>query len=133
MRRIVTIILCAVMATVIGCGGAKGPRKYRVKGTVTFDGETIDKGYIIFQPKALDDKAEGGEIVDGMFEVIAMPGDKKVEITGTKSHFEKTPKGDEIEVEQNYIPARYNAKSILTAEVTEDAKSNDFEFELKSK
>src|SRR4029453_19051616 len=106
MRHLlIPVLFAAVMS---GCGGSDGPITYKVSGTITCDGEPIEKGYIIFHPAEPDDRAEGGDIVDGQYALRAMAGMKKVEIRGTRLTDEKGTKGEPLE--ENFLPARYNTE-----------------------
>lgn len=132
MLRFLGIGLVLLGLAAVGCGGAAGPRKYDVSGNVTFDGEPIKKGYVIFQPVTPHDRAEGAEIINGKFALKAMAGEKKVEIRGARPKEEPGPKGDTVRTEENFVPDRYNKNTELTAKVTENAKQNEFDFRLKS-
>jgi len=66
---------------VIGCGGSDT----RISGTVSYDGEPISKGQIVFMPADGKGTPEGGEIVDGKYTVKAIsPGKKIVQISAAK-------------------------------------------------
>jgi hypothetical protein len=128
MRHLLLVALCAMMS--FGCSGSEGPKTYKVSGTVTCDGEPIEKGYIIFHPVEPGDRTEAGDIADGEYVLRTMAGMKKVEIRGTRLTEEKGTKGEQLE--ENFVPARYNTETTLSAEVTEDEPSNRFDFELES-
>ena len=105
------------------------------------EGQPLKEGPISFFPQ-LDTKGPtaGASIVDGKFTINAkkgpLPGKFHVQITATRLTGRKIPApppgcGYTCEIEQ-YLPARYNTKSELEAEVTEDGP-NRFEFDLSSK
>lgn len=52
MRSFVVLSVCVLVSA--GCGGAdeKGPSRYRVSGTVKFDGKPIPSGTIYFETSA---------------------------------------------------------------------------------
>lgn len=126
------LFVCLLSALAVGCGGPRGPKTYDVSGNVTFDGQPIKKGYIIFQPTSAEDRAAGGEIVDGRYNLKAQPGEKKVEIRGSRPSGKKGTKDDDLE--ENYIPENYNAKTELKAEVTtSSAENKNLDFTLKPK
>ena len=66
---LVPLLLCT--AVLSGCGnGADGPSRYVVTGTVTYDGQPVPRGYVIFMPN--NDKGTTGstsraKIVDGKY------------------------------------------------------------------
>ena len=114
---------------IVCCGnsGTKPTDKYRVSGTVTFDGQQIPKVYLVLRPADETRAADGGKIVDGRFEFLANPGAKNVVIDASRPE----PIDPEMESPRPifYIPSRYNTKTELTAEVKTEGE-NRFEFVL---
>jgi hypothetical protein len=51
-RRAVAMTCALLMAASAGCSGETGPRRYRVRGTVTYDGQPLQFGRISFVPDA---------------------------------------------------------------------------------
>lgn len=65
------VLLVAGLVSVSGCERQEGPRRYRVTGTVTCDGQPVSNGYITFLPDASkDNEGPGGsaEIVNGKYD-----------------------------------------------------------------
>lgn len=62
-RRRLFVLVAAVVATVafVGCGGDTGPVLYPVLGTVTVDGQPLEKAGVAFQP----DESQGNTL--GLF------------------------------------------------------------------
>jgi hypothetical protein len=103
-----------------------------VTGTVTLDGQPLKEGKIFFveddgRPPA------GADVTNGAFTLSAYPGKKRVQIlawqmvmdtSGMEEHTDPVPR--------NYLPERFNTKTTLGAEVTEEG-ANDFKFEVFSK
>lgn len=143
--RWATTGLLYISVTLVGCGGSDG--RLGLKGTVTLDGQPLTEGAIVFIPEpGTQGPAAGGKIVDGQFTVAAakgtMTGAFRVKITALrktgKKVFDPTAQmqgsgaRDELVDElKQYIPARYNSKSELTADVVDGGK-NRFEFALDS-
>lgn len=129
--------LAAFLLLLVTCGCSGDP--YRaISGKVTVDDQPLEKGVITLYPLG-EGTTVGGEIVDGKFELAKesgpSPGNYRVEIlafkaTG-KTEFD-IDEQKEIDIEVQYLPARYNTKSELTAEITPDGE-NSFEFPLESK
>ena len=120
-----------------GCGGHDGRRA--IEGTVTLDGEPLAKGTITFRPQpGTSSPTAGATISGGRFSV---PGDKsvlagtfRVEIIATRKTGKKSQDpilGIMVDEVEQYLPARYNQQSELTAEVT-DAKRTPLNFALTS-
>lgn len=124
------------LAVSIACSAALGcPRgrveepTYDVSGTVTFDGAPLADGFINFESETPDGQPTGSaKIIKGSYATKSRAGKKKVTITSNKPTGEKDSGGFDITV--NWLPAKYNAESKLSAEVTADGP-NKFDFPLK--
>ncbi len=125
------------MAVLIcGCGHSKKELPtYGVSGTVNLDGKPLAEGEIYFVTK------ETGQIdivpvKDGKFEGDAKAGSRRVEIRAYNIETPKPPADmPDLKMEPtktNYLPAKYNTNSTLTADVSAD-KPNEFTFDLASK
>jgi hypothetical protein len=82
-------LACALLAG--GCSGNEGPKTYRVSGTVTFDGQPIPMGTIVFTPdfSKQNDGTQGvAAIKDGKYDTQVtggmgtVGGPMKVSLTG---------------------------------------------------
>jgi len=117
----VTIVLL-LLATLffVGCGSSGGLDVQPVRGKVTFDGEPISEGRILFRAVDGDKRAFSAEIVGGQYQVETLPGKMTVEITASRlipGKFDESNPGEKVPVGEMYIPARYNSQTELTAEV----------------
>ena len=65
-------LLSLCCACCIGCG-SRGPTQVALNGTVTFDGQAIKQGKIVFEPIG-SGKMSVGEIIDGSYEISAKTG-----------------------------------------------------------
>jgi hypothetical protein len=124
------LVLLLAAAALGGCGGG-GPKMVKVTGTATVDEAPLVDGSITFRPTGAEGKPEGGTIKDGRFELAVSPGSYKVEISATRPVAGAKDMGMGGPVE-NYIPARYNAKTELTADV-KTSGPNELKFGLRSK
>jgi hypothetical protein len=134
-----------LLVAVAGCGlgGTSTPRE-PVSGTVTFDGHPLEAGTIQFQPAG---RAEGvaswATITAGRFDIpraegpvpgkymVAIfnaPGDRPA--GGSADATVPVPRSRNRSARTDAIPARYNARSELTAEVKAGGP-NSFTFDLK--
>jgi hypothetical protein len=106
-----------------------------VAGSVRYDGQPVAVGTITFLP--MDEKGVkcGGRIADGRYTIEPrfgpMAGPHRVEIhwarpTGKKK---KNEFGEVFDVTQEGLPAKYNTKSKLTAQVKAEANTIDFDLE----
>jgi hypothetical protein len=122
-----------------GCGSSDGLNRQAVSGTVTFDGQVLDSGAILFEPATVESgTAVGATIKSGSFAISgsqgAVPGVYRVRIYAS-SGIQALPAKDQSEraprpmVER--LPEKYNSSTELRATVVSN-RSNDFRFELHS-
>lgn len=125
-----SLLRCAWFAllallTLVGCGDGKT----EVSGMATFDGQPIETGTISFVP--LNDPAaasDAGEINNGAFEIAVSPGEKKVVIRASRPITNAAANDpDAANLREDYIPAKYNRQSELTATITPDTEPLRFE------
>jgi hypothetical protein len=123
-----------------GCGpGVEG--RYPVRGKVSYNGELVASGSIVFVPADPDAKGvirAGGTITDGEYDIPAKygpyPGAHKVEIVWRRPTGRKITADDPpvlIDERVNVIPAKYNEQTELTVEIARD--ENVFDFALTGK
>jgi hypothetical protein len=130
-------LLCvfAVIAGLAGCDG--GPKRYAVSGEVKWRGRPLDHGAIIFLPEDPSLGASGGAMIkDGQYNVPARdglpPGHYKVMITSADPSNAPDPDalpGPSGPLPKDRVNPKYNAQTILTAEVTAEGP-NKFNFDV---
>ena len=131
------IILAAAVLSLFGCGN--DGQQLGSEGTVQLDKAPLQEGYITFTPQ-LDTSgpSAGSRIENGRFSIESeggtFVGTFRVEITAMRKTGRKIsdPIGQLVDELEQYLPARYNKQSELTAKVTKEGP-NKFEFELQSK
>jgi len=119
--------------------GCTPSNRHAVQGTVTLDDQPIEKGTITFRPLAgTEGPTSGSEIVDGNYSISAeqgiFAGEFRVEITAdrdTGRTWTDPDRGTVFPVYEQYLPARYNQQSELTAEITA-GDDNSLDFTLTS-
>jgi hypothetical protein len=133
-------VRCNWLVIFLVCGlGCNGGENYQpMTGSVTVDNKPLEKGVITFYPNG-PGTTVGGEVVAGKFELAqeqgATPGKYRVEIVAYRATAKMEFDVDlnaKVPVEVKVLPARYNVKSELEAEVV-DGGNNEFEFKLDSK
>ena len=130
----------ALACLTISAGCGKDSPRRAIDGTVSLDGAPLAKGYISFRPEfGSPGPTAGAEIVDGKYSISTeggtFAGKFRVEITASRPSGRKVPDrftGQLVEDYTQYLPARYNSESELTAEVKEEG-DNLFDFTLESK
>lgn len=131
-----------------GCGDGtdESPhgRRVAVEGVVYLDDKPLERATILFMPASGDRTVVATDhIVNGSYNIPAdrgpLIGKMRVEIRAEGKDFaefeaemKKNPR-KKFRPETVKIPARYNDKSELTVDVTEDAETNQFVFRLQSK
>jgi hypothetical protein len=128
-------LLAALVALAAGATGCSKSRGVALEGKVSYGGQPVDVGSIVFIPTGGEGISTGGLIEKGSYKVDAKigpaPGPHRVEIhwkkgTGKKS---KNEYGEEIERRQEALPERYHAESTLTADIKAGKNVIDFELE----
>lgn len=133
MKALSFLLLAAVICQ-LGCSSEVGPVTETVSGTVTLDGAPLEKGQIRFSP--LDGLSSGGAgiIENGKYSFKTPHANMKVEIMSFQEipgkMIEPNP-GEKIPATRQIIPAKYNEKTELTADVKTD--QTEFNFELTGK
>jgi hypothetical protein len=131
------VLWTALLILLAGCGRSG---RHGLEGTVTLDGQPLPLGAIRFVPQpGTGGPSAGGEIRDGAFAIDSdkgvFGGSFRVEITASRKTGNKVrdrATGEAADIHAQFLPARYNSSSELTAEVQEDGP-NRFEFALHSK
>jgi hypothetical protein len=117
----------ALAIVAVGCG--RGDGFVASTGSVTFDGTPVATGAISFHPLEQGTAPQGAQIIGGRFRIRTLPGRYRVEIVAGRPQAggeELTPGMPRLE---QYIPKRYNAASVLEADVTPRGR-NAFTFDL---
>lgn len=126
-----------LVGLISGCGPAGGT--VSVRGHVTFDDESISEGTIAFVPSgATSGSSTGGPIQNGTYslgkDAGLVPGTYTVEIRASRKTGEIVPAvppaTGEVEVSEQFIPAKYNSESTLEAQV--QSGENELDFNLRS-
>ncbi len=125
MKRLPLLLLFSVL---FASGCKSGDGKVDVSGTVTFNGKPVEEGTVQFVHTA--DTADTVTITNGKYATRIPPGSKKIAVHGYRKTGEllrdPTDKQSGYPVVSNYIPAKFNDQSELTAEVSASGGTHDF-------
>jgi len=134
-----TLALVASCLVVLSGCGDQGTTT--VQGKVTFEGQPVESGKIIFEPADRIGATAGGKIEQGTYQFVGpktiSSGDKIVRITAVRKTGRQVAEGppaaadsmvDELE---RYIPAIYNRNSTLRREII-SGQANEHDFDLKA-
>jgi hypothetical protein len=132
------LALCGVLSLLTGCGSNVGGN-VAVSGNVTYDGEPLKTGQVVFEPRGPGRMAIG-QLVDGRYSIAAergpLPGGYVVRITASRPSGETASAGptggNELrEVYEQFVPAKYNDGSELSIDI-ESQPSVTHDFDLHS-
>jgi len=118
-RLMMACRLCAfagiLLLFIVGCRPT-GSATYTVMGTVTFDGELVAEGDIVFSSFDGNGVPHAGKILNGSYQLEATSGEKRVEIHASGAEGPVDPVMN-MAHRRPYIPAEYNAETKLRADV----------------
>jgi len=124
MKVFARSLVAIVFAAALGCGGNK---EMKVTGNVTFEGAPVEEGSILFEPDDGKRPTLGGSITAGKYEAVG-PAEAAGKMIVRISAMKKTgrmieagspaPKGTKVEEIVKFIPAAYNDKSTLVADLS---------------
>jgi hypothetical protein len=122
-----------------GCGEDEGSNRQAISGFVTCDQKPMPSGAILFEPAARQSgPAVGSTIENGSFAIGAqdgaVPGHYRVRVYMSSGVQAAPTRGQSDRTSRpmlEALPARYNAKTELDAEVS-DVRSNRFRFDLST-
>jgi hypothetical protein len=117
--------LIVVVAAVAGCSRSD---MVEVNGAVAWKGRPVETGEIVFLPTNKSMAPAAGRIRGGQYKLLSKPGKMRVEIQAVRKTGKRDPR-EGFEITELYIPAKYNASSVLAADVTLDGE-NKFDFDL---
>ncbi len=133
----VLVAVASCLLVFSGCGGSMTT----VQGKVTFEGQPVESGTIVFEAADRAGATAGGKIEQGTYQFIGpktiSPGDKIVRITAVRKTGRQIdsgppfPAGTMVDELERYIPAIYNRSSTLRAKVVA-GETNQHDFELHS-
>ena len=134
IQRLAFVTLLLTASLLVGCGSGSENTGI-VRGTVTVDGQPVESGSIAFWPLDGTSRTDGGEIVQGRYQVAASIGTSKVEIRVPKRVGERktrnTPDSPVRPVFKQILPPKYNEQTELQVDVV--AGETECNFDLSSK
>jgi hypothetical protein len=137
MRLFHLLVLASFSVGLLGCGGGGSQLPtHDVKGKVTYDGADVPEGVILFNSTTKEVPSYNLLITEGSFSGKLVKGNYTVMIKATK--VAPYPSGTvgangEKEGPVQYLAAKYNESTTLSADVTGVIGTQEFDFPLKSK
>lgn len=131
-NRLLPGLLLSLIVAIGGCSNTREMElpKADVSGTVTLDGKPVANGAVFFK-HIQQGLSEGVDIIDGKYAGKVSPGHKRVELYLWRT-IVTNEGGMTTETRLNDMPASYNTKSKLEAEIV-DSNNNIFNYEAVSK
>jgi hypothetical protein len=124
-------LVAICLAGLLVCGGCGRKEMFAVSGKVTFDGEPVSNGEIQFLPPIGEKGAPvAGRVENGQYHLLSKAGPKRVSIRAARVMGTAVPNAMGAAF-VDYIPAKFNSESTLTAEV-QPSDDNQFNFDLQS-
>jgi hypothetical protein len=111
----------------LGCSGSDGAAD--VLGEVTLDGQPLVDGVIHFFPTSGESRTESAFIREGKFQKRVPIGKHRVEISSVQARPLRPGQDADSATGGEIVPARYNTKTELTADVSKG--KNELRFELR--
>lgn len=130
------LVVAAALALVstVGCGRGSSLEKIPVSGRVLFDGQPVPNGEIRFFPiDGTVGPVSGAPILDGAYVADSRggvpAGKHRVEIRGYRAANRQLSGDAAVEggPAEQYLPARFNSQSELTANVDDDHDEHNFD------
>lgn len=128
---LILIVIVATELCLCGCGSPRRPGMSDVSGLVTLDGQPIAEGFITFESVDASYPPESAPIKLGQYKALARRGKSIVRIIASRQIGEQDFTAANPPAWEDYIPARYNERSELVAEI-EPQGTNEIDFDLRS-
>lgn len=125
------LVLLVIAAMASGCGD--GANTYPVRGTVTYEGETLDRGSVLFNPVDAELPPARATIQsDGTYELRAAPGEYKIVVNlFTETDPELEPDDPDYEAPESLLPRKYSTLTRTPLQETvEDKEQNIIDLDL---
>ena len=144
MRQLVHACVYVAVAFAVGCENSSDGGRREVTGSVSYGGQPVEEGQIVFEPEAPGSPLATGQIKAGEYHIEATygptAGPYRVRIEGyRKKKVANMPPhpyaGDNQEpgvVAEQFLPVAYNARTTLRVEIT-DQEENVHDFKLQAK
>jgi hypothetical protein len=124
---------------VAGCGGSDEFERFPIDGTITLDGAPLKSGRITFIA-AGQGASSSAEVAEGAFHLGGSdglsPGPYRIEIFSIQPTGKKVPSAEDpqtlVDETINLIPAKYNVRTELKAEVPPQGPKEPLNFTLTS-
>ncbi|QDU38610.1 hypothetical protein Mal4_29390 [Maioricimonas rarisocia] len=135
ITRQIPVILSLILLLASGCGDSNPLGRQPVSGTITLNGQPLERGTIEFSPKE-SGTASGASIQDGAYAIPAdkglPPGEYLVRISAADEEAEPMEMpGESSKISPELIPPEYNAESEQTFTVSADGE-NEFSLDIET-
>jgi hypothetical protein len=112
-----SVSLATIAFLFVGCG----PNTGHVSGTVTIDGQPLEKGVIVFVPADSDGEPARGDVLSGKYRLRMTPGKKKVQISAPG-----VVRDGKYDTFKDRLPPQYHSATTLEFEVKAGRQTKDW-------
>lgn len=120
--KVLGTALMVSVSVLCGCSSSPdGPETVVTSGEVTWKGQPLESGRVVFRLLDGDRRGFSAPIENGQFQIETYPGQVRVEIRASRivpGKFD-TSNGDPVPAGEMYIPAKYNSQSSLVLNLPE--------------
>ncbi|MDR1494383.1 MAG: carboxypeptidase-like regulatory domain-containing protein [Planctomycetaceae bacterium] len=122
--------------------GCNNDRLLSISGNVTLDGKPLPEGIIMFLPSGTEGNSASTTITNGKYSVRVSPGKMVIRILAERPYTEEEikklranpmynndPMFQPEKMKKQYLPQKYNEKSLLNEEIHGNNKSLNFNLE----
>ena len=136
----ITLLLVYLIWSLFGWVTAPPDPRIRLFGRISYQKTPIDSGSVEFLPiKADEGQTRLAIIREGVFDIPKMEGlqrDMQYQIAvkafrGTGEYYENNTELDPVEVQEQYLPSKYNTESILTFKSNSNTLGQEFVLDLE--
>jgi hypothetical protein len=131
-----TSLCLSLLPTLVGCSEAV-PETYAVRGNVTYKGEAVPNGVVMFMPVGAGNRVNGSIQPDGHYELLVAPGAYKVAVLASReAPAREVTKENWVEAFQGvtkpYLPPQFGDPETSPLACTVAASSeNRFDIDIK--
>lgn len=130
-NRVLLVAFLAMTPLMVGCGDS-GPAGVPVHGAVTYKGDLLERGVVLFNPTDRELSAARADIQpDGTYQITTLPGEYKVVVnlfTKTDSSLEPDQPG--YKEPKSMLPAKYSSLVRTPLVFTVEDQANQIDLEL---
>jgi hypothetical protein len=144
MRTLRSALILVGLTIAIGCEGGSQDGRQQVTGTVSYGGQPVDEGKIVFEPEAPGAPLATGQIKGGKYEIepqfgpevgpyrVRIEGYRKKKVANMPPHPYAGDSQEPGVVTEQFLPVDYNVRTTLFVDIADEGE-NVHNFDLQAK